>query len=187
MIPELDGRLSGFAIRVPTPTGSIVDLTVEAERATSVEEINAAFLEAATNGRSTASSPTARIRSSQATSSARPSRRSSTRADERERRHPGEGGRLVRQRVGLLEPPGGSCRQGDGPGARRWRSRCKRGSDRAAARATRSAALLRSSRAWWPAGTTRARAHCSSAGALGRGATGCSCSPRRRRCRCARA
>jgi glyceraldehyde 3-phosphate dehydrogenase len=43
VIPELDGRLGGIAIRVPTPTGSIVDLTVEAERVTSVEEINAAF------------------------------------------------------------------------------------------------------------------------------------------------
>ena len=50
VIPELDGRLGGFAIRVPTPTGSIVDLTVEAERATSAEEINAAFREAADAG-----------------------------------------------------------------------------------------------------------------------------------------
>jgi glyceraldehyde 3-phosphate dehydrogenase len=50
VIPELDGRLGGFAIRVPTPTGSIVDLTVEAERATSIEEINAAFLDAADHG-----------------------------------------------------------------------------------------------------------------------------------------
>jgi glyceraldehyde 3-phosphate dehydrogenase len=43
VIPELAGKLQGFAVRVPTPTGSIVDLTIEAERATSVEEINAAF------------------------------------------------------------------------------------------------------------------------------------------------
>ena len=50
VIPELDGRLAGFAIRVPTPTGSIVDLTVEVERATSVEEVNAAFREAAGDG-----------------------------------------------------------------------------------------------------------------------------------------
>jgi glyceraldehyde 3-phosphate dehydrogenase len=47
VVPELDGRLGGIAIRVPTPTGSIVDLTVEAERATTVEEINAAFRDAA--------------------------------------------------------------------------------------------------------------------------------------------
>jgi glyceraldehyde 3-phosphate dehydrogenase len=50
VIPDLAGRLNGFAIRVPTPTGSLVDLTVEAERATSVEEINAAFHEAADTG-----------------------------------------------------------------------------------------------------------------------------------------
>jgi glyceraldehyde 3-phosphate dehydrogenase len=43
VIPELAGRLNGYAVRVPTPTGSIVDLTIEAERPTSVAEINGAF------------------------------------------------------------------------------------------------------------------------------------------------
>src|SRR5213082_1998319 len=43
VIPELAGKLQGFAVRVPTPTGSIVDLTVETERPTSVEEINDLF------------------------------------------------------------------------------------------------------------------------------------------------
>ncbi len=43
VIPELEGRLNGFAVRVPTPTGSIVDLTIEAEYATTKEEVNAAF------------------------------------------------------------------------------------------------------------------------------------------------
>jgi glyceraldehyde 3-phosphate dehydrogenase len=47
VIPELAGRLNGFAVRVPVPTGSIVDLTIEAERATSKEEVNAAFAERA--------------------------------------------------------------------------------------------------------------------------------------------
>jgi len=47
VIPELAGRLNGFAIRVPVPTGSLVDLTIEAERATSAEEINAAVAERA--------------------------------------------------------------------------------------------------------------------------------------------
>jgi glyceraldehyde 3-phosphate dehydrogenase len=47
VVPELEGRLGGIAIRVPTPTGSIVDLTVEAERATTAEEINAVFRDAA--------------------------------------------------------------------------------------------------------------------------------------------
>ena len=50
VIPELDGRLDGIAIRVPTPTGSIVDLTVEAERATSTDELNSDFRDAAEHG-----------------------------------------------------------------------------------------------------------------------------------------
>ncbi len=49
VIPELNGRLNGMAIRAPVPTGSVVDLTVEAERETSVEEVNGA-LRAAANG-----------------------------------------------------------------------------------------------------------------------------------------
>jgi glyceraldehyde 3-phosphate dehydrogenase len=47
VIPELNGKLHGFAIRAPVPTGSVVDLTVEAERETSVEEINEALQRAA--------------------------------------------------------------------------------------------------------------------------------------------
>jgi glyceraldehyde 3-phosphate dehydrogenase len=50
VIPELAGRLHGYAVRVPMPTGSLVDLTIEAERPTSVEEINAAFLACADHG-----------------------------------------------------------------------------------------------------------------------------------------
>ena len=40
VLPALDGRLNGFAVRVPIPTGSIVDLSFETERETSAEEIN---------------------------------------------------------------------------------------------------------------------------------------------------
>ena len=43
VIPELAGKLNGFAVRVPVPTGSLVDLTIESERPTSAEEINALF------------------------------------------------------------------------------------------------------------------------------------------------
>jgi glyceraldehyde 3-phosphate dehydrogenase (phosphorylating) len=50
VIPELQGRLNGLAVRVPTPTGSLVDLTIESERATSAEEVNAAFRERADTG-----------------------------------------------------------------------------------------------------------------------------------------
>jgi glyceraldehyde 3-phosphate dehydrogenase len=47
VLPELKGRLDGFAIRVPTPNVSVVDLKFIAKRATSVEEINAAIKTAA--------------------------------------------------------------------------------------------------------------------------------------------
>jgi glyceraldehyde 3-phosphate dehydrogenase len=47
VIPELNGKLHGFAIRAPVPTGSVVDLTVEAGRETTVEEINEALCNAA--------------------------------------------------------------------------------------------------------------------------------------------
>jgi glyceraldehyde 3-phosphate dehydrogenase len=43
VLPELQGKLSGFAVRAPVPTGSVVDLTIEANRETSVEEINEAM------------------------------------------------------------------------------------------------------------------------------------------------
>ncbi|MEI8166079.1 MAG: type I glyceraldehyde-3-phosphate dehydrogenase [Chloroflexales bacterium] len=47
VIPELKGKFHGYAIRVPTPTVSVVDFAVLFERPTSVEEINNAFREAA--------------------------------------------------------------------------------------------------------------------------------------------
>jgi len=43
VVPGLAGKLHGFALRVPVLTGSVVDLTIESERATSVDEINALF------------------------------------------------------------------------------------------------------------------------------------------------
>ncbi len=50
VIPELQGKLHGFAVRAPVPTGSVVDLTVECARETSVEEVNAALKAAAVSG-----------------------------------------------------------------------------------------------------------------------------------------
>ncbi|MEX0428893.1 type I glyceraldehyde-3-phosphate dehydrogenase [Nocardioides sp. DS6] len=50
VIPELKGKLDGYALRVPVPTGSIVDLSFEAARETSVEEINA-IMEKAADGK----------------------------------------------------------------------------------------------------------------------------------------
>jgi glyceraldehyde 3-phosphate dehydrogenase len=50
VVPELDGKLHGFAVRAPIATGSVVDLTVEAERATSADEVNEAFRSRADSG-----------------------------------------------------------------------------------------------------------------------------------------
>ncbi len=47
VLPELDGRLNGVAVRAPVATGSVVDLVFEASRETSVEEVNGAIREAA--------------------------------------------------------------------------------------------------------------------------------------------
>jgi glyceraldehyde 3-phosphate dehydrogenase len=50
VLPELNGKLHGFSVRAPVPTGSVVDLTFEAERATSVEEVNEAVKAVADSG-----------------------------------------------------------------------------------------------------------------------------------------
>ena len=48
VLPELKGKLDGYALRVPVPTGSATDLTFEARRETTVDEVNAAVEKAAT-------------------------------------------------------------------------------------------------------------------------------------------
>jgi glyceraldehyde 3-phosphate dehydrogenase len=50
VIPELNGKLHGFAVRAPVPTGSVVDLTAVVSRDTTKEEINEAFAAAADTG-----------------------------------------------------------------------------------------------------------------------------------------
>src|SRR3954470_374332 len=50
VLPELNGKLHGFAVRAPVPTGSLVDLTFEAEKETSVEEVNEAVRAVADKG-----------------------------------------------------------------------------------------------------------------------------------------
>ncbi|KRC50092.1 MULTISPECIES: type I glyceraldehyde-3-phosphate dehydrogenase [unclassified Nocardioides] len=50
VLPELKGKLDGYALRVPTPTGSLTDLSFEAGRETSVEEVNE-IVRAAADGR----------------------------------------------------------------------------------------------------------------------------------------
>jgi glyceraldehyde 3-phosphate dehydrogenase len=47
IIPELDGKLTGLALRVPVPVGSITDLTVKLSQPATVEDVNTAFRNAA--------------------------------------------------------------------------------------------------------------------------------------------
>ena len=106
VIPELQGKLHGFAVRVPTPTGSIVDLTVETgagdERRGGQRRLPRA--RRGLHGRDPALQ-----RGPAGLERHRPlavlvhRRRPAHRGH---RRHPAQGHRLVRQRVGLLEPPG---------------------------------------------------------------------------------
>ena len=50
VIPELDGKLNGIAVRAPVATGSVVDLVCRVSRDTTIEEINGAFAERADTG-----------------------------------------------------------------------------------------------------------------------------------------
>ena len=105
VIPELAGRLQGFAVRVPLPTGSLVDLTVEVEHETSAQAVNHAMRERADQGELTrhprlqrGAAGLDRHRQVALLVDLR------LRAHARHRRHPGQGALLVRQRVGLLQP-----------------------------------------------------------------------------------
>jgi glyceraldehyde 3-phosphate dehydrogenase len=50
VLPELQGKLDGYAVRVPVPTGSATDLTVQLSREVPADEIDAAYREAASSG-----------------------------------------------------------------------------------------------------------------------------------------
>ena len=108
VLPELKGKLHGYALRVPVPTGSVTDLTVELAKSTTVDEVNAAFKAASPTGplagllvystdpivsTDIVGAPASCTFDSPLTIGAR--------------RQLGQGRRLVRQRVGLLEPAGG--------------------------------------------------------------------------------
>ena len=51
VIPELDGKLNGIAVRAPVPTGSVVDLVFTAAQDTTIEEVNEAVKSRADSGR----------------------------------------------------------------------------------------------------------------------------------------
>jgi len=51
VLPELNGKLDGYAMRVPTPTGSVTDLTATVSKSVTEEDVNAAFRAAASSGK----------------------------------------------------------------------------------------------------------------------------------------
>ena len=105
VLPELNGKLDGTSIRVPTPNVSVVDLKFVAERKTTVEEINAA-IKARRRG------PLKGILGVTDEPRCRSTSTTTALVDLRPRPDPGDGRQvrprplLVRQRVGLLHPHG---------------------------------------------------------------------------------
>ncbi len=103
VLPELDGKLDGFAVRVPTINVSLVDLTFEAARATSAKEIDEAVQEGEprrAEGRARVHRRAARVERLQPQPRVVALR---LELDEGHRRQAREGLLVVRQRVGLLE------------------------------------------------------------------------------------
>ena len=137
VLPELKGKLDGFALRVPIPTGSATDLTVTVARETTVDEVNAA-IKAAAEGPLKGYPDLHRGPDRLLGHRHRPGVVHLRRRPDQGDRQPGQGRRLVRQRVGLLEPPrrprqAGRVRRSD-EDARRPARRGRLGSARARAR-----------------------------------------------------
>ena len=111
VLPELKGKLDGFAIRVPVPTGSATDLTFQAGRETSAEEVNAAVKAAAEGplkGYLKYIDGAAGVDRHRHRSGLLHLRCAAHQGV----RRPRQGHRLVRQRVGLLQPVGRPRRPG---------------------------------------------------------------------------
>ncbi len=106
VMPELKGKIDGFAVRVPTPDVSIVDFVAVLKRAATAEEINAAFKAAAAGPLKGILGVTGRAARLLRLHGRSPLRDRRPPLDQGPRRHPGQGHRLVRQRVGLLLPAG---------------------------------------------------------------------------------
>ena len=104
VMPELKGKLDGYALRVPTPTGSATDLTFEAGRETSVEEVNA-IVKAAAEGTLKGFLKYTEDPIVSADIVTDPQLVHLRLRPHQGHRQPGQGRRLVRQRVGLLQPP----------------------------------------------------------------------------------
>ena len=104
VIPDLAGKLDGFAMRVPTPNVSVVDLVVFVEKKTTKEEVNAALKKASESGPLKGYLGYEDRNWSPPTSRATAVLPSWTRPDSGRRRQLREGDLVVRQRVGIFLP-----------------------------------------------------------------------------------
>ena len=122
VMPELKGKLDGYALRVPIPTGSATDLTVELSKSASAEEINAA-MKAAADGPAEGHPQVLRRTDRLHRHRHRPAQLDLRLGPDQGDRQPGQGGLLVRQRVGLLQPARRPGRAGRQVALARWPSR----------------------------------------------------------------
>ena len=106
VIPELKGKLDGMAMRVPVPDGSVTDLVVVLSREVTVDEVNEAFRSAAGKRPLGRPSRVHRGRDRLVGHRRQPLVLHHRRPLDDGAREPGQGDRLVRQRVGLLVPAG---------------------------------------------------------------------------------
>ena len=120
VIPDLNGKLTGYSLRVPVPDGSITDLTSILKKDVTKDEINAAF-KAAADGplKGILEYATDPLVSSDIIGNDA-LLHLHVRVDHRHRRQHGQDHRLVRQRVGLLQADRRTDHQGRPPGLIAW-------------------------------------------------------------------
>ena len=104
VLPELKGKLDGYALRVPVPTGSVTDLTVTLGAEVTKDELNAAFKAAAESGPLSKYLEYTEDEIVSADIVTWPASCTLDAGLHAGQRQPGQGRRLVRQRVGLLQP-----------------------------------------------------------------------------------
>ena len=143
VIPELQGKLHGFAVRAPVPTGSVVDLTVECrardERRGGQRGAEGGRRERPAAGDHAVHRGPDRLQRHRRVAVLLDRRLA---ADGGDRRHDAEGGRLVRQRVGLLQPPRGP--RAEGAVSRRDRAARRLGAEDVQEQSAKSGGSMRS-------------------------------------------
>ncbi len=140
VLPELKGKLDGYALRVPIPTGSVTDLTADLKKSATADEINAA-MKAAAEGPHEGHPEVLRRADRVQRHRHRPAQLDLRLGPDQGDRRPGQGRVLVRQRMGLLQPPRRPGRPGRQVAVNRGCPRPERPSRRRGFRTRRAGAL----------------------------------------------